>query len=300
MTFFDTADTYGTGHSERVLARALGKRARRTWSWPPSGATSSTRTAACAPAPTTPAYVRRALTASLRRLDTDHVDLYQLHLSDADPERAAQLRDTCEELVREGLIRSYAWSTDDPARAAVFARGPHCAAVQHRLNVLQDARNSSRSARSRTSRASTAARSPWGCSPAGGAPGGRWRPGTSAARRPPGCPASGATAAPTRTGSPGSTPSGTSSPAAAVPSRRAPSPGCGPAARAPSRSPASARSPRPRRTPARSREGRSPPRSWPRPNRVLRTVSGPGPRLLLDVLLGQGASAPLLFRSRRV
>ncbi len=39
----------------------------------------------------------------------------------------------------EGLIRAYAWSTDDPARAAVFAEGPHCAAVQHALNVLDDA-----------------------------------------------------------------------------------------------------------------------------------------------------------------
>src|SRR2546430_9111640 len=42
------------------------------------------------------------------------VDLYQLHLSDLDPERAAQLRDVCEEFVDEGLIRAYAWSTDDP------------------------------------------------------------------------------------------------------------------------------------------------------------------------------------------
>ena len=42
----------------------------------------------------------------------------------------------------QGLIRACAWSTDDPARAAVFAatvfaKGPHCA-VQHALNVLTD------------------------------------------------------------------------------------------------------------------------------------------------------------------
>jgi aryl-alcohol dehydrogenase-like predicted oxidoreductase len=86
-----------------------------------------------------PAYVRRALEASLRRLGTDHVDLYQLHISDVDPARAAELRDQCEEFVREGLIRAYAWSTDDPERAAVFAQGEHCTAVQHTLNVLQDA-----------------------------------------------------------------------------------------------------------------------------------------------------------------
>lgn len=84
-------------------------------------------------------HLRTALTASLERLGTDHIDLYQLHISDAHPDQVAQLRDACEELVAEGLIRTYAWSTDDPERAAVFAAGPHCAAVQHRLNVLQDA-----------------------------------------------------------------------------------------------------------------------------------------------------------------
>ncbi|WP_371647568.1 aldo/keto reductase [Streptomyces mirabilis] len=139
VTFFDTADAYGTGHSERVLARALGKRRADVVVATKWGNVIDEDRRLCTGSDDSPAYVRRALTASLRRLDTDHVDLYQLHLSDADPERAAQLRDICEELVREGLIRSYAWSTDDPARAAVFARGPHCAAVQHRLNVLQDA-----------------------------------------------------------------------------------------------------------------------------------------------------------------
>ncbi|GCB49971.1 aldo/keto reductase [Streptomyces sp. NL15-2K] len=84
-------------------------------------------------------HARRALTASLTRLGTDHVDLYQLHISDAGPERAAELRDVCEGFVREGLVRAYAWSTDDPARAAVFAEGEHCTAVQHAINMLQDA-----------------------------------------------------------------------------------------------------------------------------------------------------------------
>ncbi|MGW3446485.1 aldo/keto reductase [Streptomyces sp. NPDC001076] len=136
VTFFDTADTYGTGHSERILGRALGKRrdeAVVATKW----GNEETRT--LTGHDDSPAHVRRALTGSLRRLGTDHVDLYQLHLSDADPARAAELRDVCEELVGEGLIRAYGWSTDDPDRAAVFAQGPHCTAVQHTLNVLQDA-----------------------------------------------------------------------------------------------------------------------------------------------------------------
>ncbi|MEU6768481.1 aldo/keto reductase [Streptomyces sp. NPDC046853] len=140
VNFFDTADNYGTGHSERVLGRALG--ARRddvviATKW--GNLFDEEKRAAIGSADDSVAYARRALTASLKRLGTDHVDLYQLHIGDADPERAAQLRDACEDFVREGLIRAYGWSTDDPDRAAIFAEGPHCAAVQHRCNVLQDA-----------------------------------------------------------------------------------------------------------------------------------------------------------------
>ena len=139
VTFFDTADAYGTGHSERVLARALGKRRADVVVATKWGNVLDEERRLLTGSDDSPAYARRALTASLRRLDTDWVDLYQLHLSDADPKRAAELRGICEEFVREGLIRAYAWSTDDPGRAAVFAAGEHCAAVQHRLNILQDA-----------------------------------------------------------------------------------------------------------------------------------------------------------------
>ncbi|MFH8768393.1 MULTISPECIES: aldo/keto reductase [unclassified Streptomyces] len=139
ITFFDTADAYGTGHSEEILGRALGKRRDQVVVATKWGNVFDPDTRTLTGADDSPAYARRALTASLRRLGTDHVDLYQLHLSDAEPEQAAQLRDLCEEFVKEGLVRAYAWSTDDPARAAVFAEGEHCAAVQHALNVLQDA-----------------------------------------------------------------------------------------------------------------------------------------------------------------
>ncbi|MEU6259843.1 aldo/keto reductase [Streptomyces sp. NPDC047043] len=139
VSFFDTADTYGTGHSERILGRALGKRRADVVVATKWGNVFDEETRTLTGRDDSPAHARRALTASLKRLDTDYVDLYQLHISDAEPERAAQLRDVCEEFVAEGLIRAYAWSTDDPARAAVFAEGEHCAAVQHAANVLQDA-----------------------------------------------------------------------------------------------------------------------------------------------------------------
>ncbi|WP_371671903.1 aldo/keto reductase [Streptomyces sp. NBC_00289] len=139
VTFFDTADVYGTGHSERVLGRALGKRRADVVVATKWGNLFDEGTRTLTGQDASPGHARAALTASLGRLGTDHVDLYQLHLSDAHPEQAARLREACEEFVREGLIRAYAWSTDDPDRAAVFAEGAHCAAVQHALNVLRDA-----------------------------------------------------------------------------------------------------------------------------------------------------------------
>ncbi|MEV5309154.1 MULTISPECIES: aldo/keto reductase [unclassified Streptomyces] len=139
VTFFDTADSYGAGHSERVLGRALGKRRAEVVVATKWGFLFDEATRTFTGGDDSVAYARRALTASLRRLGTDYVDLYQFHLPDADPEQAVRLRELCEDFVREGLIRAYAWSTDDPARAALFAEGPHCTAVQHAANVLQDA-----------------------------------------------------------------------------------------------------------------------------------------------------------------
>ncbi|MFI6697058.1 aldo/keto reductase [Streptomyces sp. NPDC050433] len=138
VSFFDTADAYGAGHSERVLGRAIAGRRDEVVIATKWGSSFDEATRTSTGPVTTPAYARQALTASLRRLGTDHIDLYQFHVGDASLTEGAELRDLCEELVAEGLIRSYAWSTDDPERAAVFAEGRHCAAVQHQCNVLED------------------------------------------------------------------------------------------------------------------------------------------------------------------
>jgi aryl-alcohol dehydrogenase-like predicted oxidoreductase len=139
VTFFDTADVYGAGHSEQVLGRALAGRRDEVVIATKWGNRFDAETRTLTGRDASRGYVRRALTASLGRLGTDRVDLYQLHLSDLPLDEAGGLREVCEELVREGLIRAYAWSTDDPERAALFAQGPHCAAVQHACNVLEDA-----------------------------------------------------------------------------------------------------------------------------------------------------------------
>jgi aryl-alcohol dehydrogenase-like predicted oxidoreductase len=140
--FFDTANNYGAGHSERLLGEALrGRRddvviATKFGSVFDEEARTFYRDRALEMSLDS---IRGELEGSLRRLDTEYVDLYLLHDGGYDPEAAPAVVDALEALVAEGKIRSYGWSTDDPARARVFAEGPSCAAVEHRLNVAFDA-----------------------------------------------------------------------------------------------------------------------------------------------------------------
>jgi aryl-alcohol dehydrogenase-like predicted oxidoreductase len=137
VTLFDTADVYGAGHSERLLAPVLAANPHVLVATK-FGNTFDEDTRQLTGVDTSPGYVRRALLESLRRLDRDHVDIYQLHASDVDDKRAFELVDALEALVSEGLVRWYGISTDDPTRVEIFATGPHCTAVQLQLNVLDD------------------------------------------------------------------------------------------------------------------------------------------------------------------
>ncbi|MGK5522500.1 aldo/keto reductase [Micromonospora sp. URMC 107] len=140
VTLFDTADTYEAGHGERVLGRALASRRDEAVIGTKWGYTFDEATRQATGEDPSPAYLRQAVTQSLRRLGTDRIDLYQLHLADLPVPRAEALVGTLEDLVAEGLIRAYGWSTDRPDRAAAFGRGArHATAVQHTLSVLRDA-----------------------------------------------------------------------------------------------------------------------------------------------------------------
>jgi aryl-alcohol dehydrogenase-like predicted oxidoreductase len=138
-TFFDTADSYGAGHSERVLGRALAGHRDRVVIATKFGNLFDEATRQLSGADASPDYIWQACDASLRRLNTDYIDLYQFHQGGYALEKANVVRDTLEELAAAGKIRAYGWSTDDPQRARVFAEGPNCAAVQHQMNVLNDA-----------------------------------------------------------------------------------------------------------------------------------------------------------------
>jgi aryl-alcohol dehydrogenase-like predicted oxidoreductase len=139
VTFFDTADVYGTGHSEEILGQALAGRRDEVVLATKFGYTFDAARHAITGQDATPAYVRQACEASLRRLRTDRIDLYQLHIGDLPAGEAVDLAGTLDGLVADGLIRSYGWSTDDAARAAAFAAATRVTAIQYELNVLTDA-----------------------------------------------------------------------------------------------------------------------------------------------------------------
>jgi aryl-alcohol dehydrogenase-like predicted oxidoreductase len=138
ITFFDTANVYGAGHSERVVGRALAGRRDEVVIATKFGNLFDEQTRQVTGQDASPGSIRAQCDASLARLGIDVIDLYQFHLGDYDPDRAEEVLLALEELVAAGKIRSFGWSTDDTARAALFARSPHCAAIQLAANVELD------------------------------------------------------------------------------------------------------------------------------------------------------------------
>ena len=142
INFFDTAPNYGAGHSEYLLGQAFsGKRTEVII------ATKFGTVIHEGPKEVEQYQEHKELLGrlhqdcenSLRRLQTDYIDLFQFHLGTYPLPEAEEVRHELEKLVSEGKIRYYAWSTDDLDCAKLFASGENCAAIQHRLNILKDA-----------------------------------------------------------------------------------------------------------------------------------------------------------------
>jgi aryl-alcohol dehydrogenase-like predicted oxidoreductase len=139
VTFFDTAANYGCGHSERILGEALGERRTSVVIATKFGHVIDERTKTMrGDDDAIVGNLRQDCENSLRRLGTETIDLYQLHAGSLDPAKAIAVRDVLEDLVSEGKIRAYGWSTDHVDRAGVFASGEHCASIQFSLSVLSD------------------------------------------------------------------------------------------------------------------------------------------------------------------
>jgi aryl-alcohol dehydrogenase-like predicted oxidoreductase len=137
VNFFDTANVYGAGHSERVLGHALAGRRTEVVIATKFNSVFDESTRQVTGSDPSPDGIRKACEDSLRRLGTDYIDLYQFHDNGFPAREAQPVRDTLEELVEEGKIHAYGWSTDFPGGAEFFAQGEHCTAIQLQLNVFE-------------------------------------------------------------------------------------------------------------------------------------------------------------------
>ncbi|MEJ7705844.1 MAG: aldo/keto reductase [Nocardioidaceae bacterium] len=104
ITLFDTADTYGRGASEELLGRSLGSRRADVLVATKFGMDMGGANGPDWAARGSRRYIRLAVEASLRRLGTDWIDLYQLH----EPDPVTPIEETLaalQELVVEGKVR---------------------------------------------------------------------------------------------------------------------------------------------------------------------------------------------------
>jgi aryl-alcohol dehydrogenase-like predicted oxidoreductase len=134
VNFFDTADIYGQGQSEEFLGRALGTRRDAVVIATKFGGVMEGRGKGAGPA-----YIRQAVEASLRRLGTDRIDLYQLHY----PDPEVPIEDTLGalgELVKAGKVREIGCSNFSVGQlreaAAVPGDAARFASVQNEYSLL--------------------------------------------------------------------------------------------------------------------------------------------------------------------
>ena len=106
INFFDTADTYGLGQSEITLAKALGDRRKDAIIATKFGVRAGNGKTYY---DNSPEYIEQALDASLKRLDTDYIDLYQVHYRDGVTPISA-VAETLERMKEAGKIRYYGLS----------------------------------------------------------------------------------------------------------------------------------------------------------------------------------------------
>jgi aryl-alcohol dehydrogenase-like predicted oxidoreductase len=135
LTLFDTADIYGDTESETFLGRILRGRRDRVVLATKFGK----KGAPDIPGGAWATYVREALEASLRRLGTDRIDLYQLH----EPRPETPIAETLgmlDDLVREGKVREIGCSNFSATQLReaneAVADGVAFVCVQNELNLL--------------------------------------------------------------------------------------------------------------------------------------------------------------------
>jgi aryl-alcohol dehydrogenase-like predicted oxidoreductase len=134
INFFDTADVYGNGHSEELLGKAMrGRRERFVVAtkigW--VGYDGQNNRSQYDNVEKLIAGVEE----SLRRLQTDHIDLIQNHIFYREPNTGVFI-EGFRRLQRDGKVRAYGLSSSDFAFIKDFNRNGHCATLQIDYSIL--------------------------------------------------------------------------------------------------------------------------------------------------------------------
>ena len=133
VNFFDTADVYGDGHSERLLAKLKKERKENFYIATKAGRRLPTQSLA--------GYNRTNLTSfverSLKNLETDAIDLLQLHCPSTEVFYAPEVFGILDDLVKAGKLRHYGVSVEKVEEALKAIEFPNVQTVQIIFNIFR-------------------------------------------------------------------------------------------------------------------------------------------------------------------
>src|SRR5208282_6349776 len=133
VNFFDTADVYGDGRSERLMAKLRKERKEKFYA--------STKAGRRLNPHTTDGYNRQNLTAfverSLKNLDTDAIDLLQLHCPPTEVYYRPEVFGVLDDLVKAGKLRHYGVSVEKVEEALKAIEFPAVQTVQIIFNIFR-------------------------------------------------------------------------------------------------------------------------------------------------------------------
>jgi len=133
VNFFDTADVYGDGHSERLLARLRQERREPFWVATKIGRRSNPHTAESYTRANLTAYVERCLT----NLGVAAIDLLQIHCPPTDVFYMPEVFGVFDDLVKAGKVRFYGASVERAEEGLKALEYPQIQSLQVVFNILR-------------------------------------------------------------------------------------------------------------------------------------------------------------------
>lgn len=138
IRLFDTAAVYGYGHSEMVLNKGLSHVRKDIIIATKFGYPCDSEKKIGLGENVTKESIVKECEESLRRLGTDYIDIYQLHVNCMSIDRLPEVVETLDSLKQSGKIRSYGWSNDDVDSSEHFINTTDGDYIQFDENVFRN------------------------------------------------------------------------------------------------------------------------------------------------------------------